>query len=92
MRNQRQGVRSTKKVKAPATESSPVEKDKNTAAKTPEAPPPPVEKIKDIFLYVYDPRDTLCTDQTGKFGQGCGNNHQVVGVDIESNSIWAKPV
>ena len=94
MRNQRQGVRSTRKVKAPATESTQVVKDKSntttaSAAETPEETPPSVEKKKDIFLYVYDPRNTLYTDQTGKFGQcsGRGNNYQEVGVKIDSNSI-----
>ena len=94
MRNQRQGVRSTGKFKAPVTEATKVGNDESStnavsAAKTTEQTLPSIEK-KDIFIYVYDPRDTLYTDQTGKFGQcsGRSNNYQMVGVEIDSNSIW----
>ena len=55
---------------------------------------PPIEKKKDILLYFYDPRETFYTDLTGKFSQcsSRGNNYQLVGVDIDSKSIWIEPV
>ena len=47
-----------------------------------------------MFIYVYDPKETVFTDQTRKFPQcyGRGNNYQVVYFDIDSNSTWIESV
>ena len=105
-RNQRQGVRSTnrKSSSAPAAPATPAP----PAAATPEPGPadaagaanadedisPPIEKKKDILLYFYDPRENFYTELTGKFSQcsSLGNNYQLIGVDIDSNSIWVERV
>ena len=61
MRTQRQGVRSTKN-RRPAEAQTPYE-----ANPAEEPTEPPILKKKDIFIAVYSPRDTMYTDQTGKF-------------------------
>ena len=76
MRNQRQGVRSTKtKVTAPTT--------------TPETPAP---TDNDVFVKVYDTQNTIFTDQTGKFPHlsSRGNRYQMILYHVASNSIWVE--
>ena len=70
MRGKRQGERSTKeKVTAPeavATQQS--IKQINSGSFSQKDPiHVPFDKKKDIFIAVYKPRDTIYTDQTGKF-------------------------
>ena len=54
----------------------------------------PFEKIKDIFIAMYKPRDTIYTDQTGKFlhTSSRGHNYQMANHKIDGNSTWIKPM
>ena len=79
MRTQRLGVRSTNAtaqkavpLSAAQTGDSPPNKTENS--EEPEAAPIP--KRKEIFIALYKTRDTIYTDQTGKFSHTCsrGNN------------------
>ena len=49
-------------------------------------------KKKDIFIAVYKTRETIFTDQTGKFPQALsqGNNYQMVIHEIDRNSTWVE--
>eukprot|EP00804_Cyclotella_cryptica_P026876 CCRYP_017593-RA/>CCRYP_017593-RA protein AED:0.20 eAED:0.21 QI:0/0/0/1/1/1/3/0/940 len=79
MRSQRQGVRSTKTtLRAPS----------NTPSLT--APSLPNH---DIYIKTYDTRDTVYTDQMGKFPHASsrGNRYQMILYHIDSNSIWVEP-
>lgn len=73
MRNQRQGVRSTK-CKAPAPPTT-----QKFAA--------PIDN--DIVVDVHDTNDTMFTDQTGKFPHlsRWGNRYQMVFYHVSSNSV-----
>ena len=53
----------------------------------------PLEKRKYLFIAVYKPRDTIYTDQTGKFPHTSsrGHNYQMVIHEINGNSTWVKP-
>ena len=89
MRNQRQGVRSTK-AKAPAEAGTLPGK----AEAGSDAGAVPIEKLNDVYIAVYSPRETMFTDQTGKFPftSSRGNNYQMVVHDIDSNSTWVEPM
>ena len=79
MRSQRQGVRSTKTtLQAPPTTSS------DTAPSLPH---------HNIYIKTYDTRDTVYTDQTGKFPHASsrGNRYQMILYHTDSNSIWVEP-
>ena len=43
---------------------------------------------------VYDPKETMYTDQTGKFPHvsSRGNKYMMVLTEIDSNSIWVEPM
>ena len=130
MRNQRQGVRSTKRALTtnisllPAGGSEAVENfndsptqaggaaqilrenfqfsqcDARGAAQIPAQPPSnlievtAIEKKKDVFIALYEPKATMFTDQTGRFPQQSshGNNYQMILHDIDSNSTWVEPM
>lgn len=83
MRNQRQGVRSTKNTR-PRTASEPV----------PAPEEPPIEKKRDIFIKTFEPRATLFTDQTGRFPQQSsrGNTYMMILYHVDSNSTWVEPM
>ena len=46
------------------------------------------------MVTIYNPKEAMHTDQTGKFPHRSsrGNNYQMVLIDIDSNSIWAEPM
>ena len=129
MRNQRQGVRSTKVKTSPATQTptpqkispittaaggaaqissapntqhpnppkiSPITESAGGAAQIPDVATetPAIEEKKDIFISTYKLRDTMFTDQTGKFPHSSsrGNNYQMVIHEIDSNSTWVEPM
>ena len=52
------------------------------------------QKIRDVYTKVYDVRNTVFSDQTGKFPTRSqrGNEYIIVLVDIYSNSILVKPL
>ena len=54
----------------------------------------PFDKEKDIFIAVYKPRETIYTDQTGKFPHTSsrGHNYQRVIHKIDGNSTWIEPM
>ena len=51
-------------------------------------------KVQDIYTKVYHVRDTIFTDQTGKFPQRsqAGNKYIMVMVDIDSSAILVEPI
>jgi hypothetical protein len=51
-------------------------------------------KVKDIYVKVYDVRDTVFTDQTGQFPtrSKAGNKYIMVMVDIDSSGILVEPI
>ena len=105
MRGQRQGVRSTKKRiktqdiqqcdKGGGYESR--SKNEETSAAPADAEEEPAEKQAkqhDIFVTTYDMRETMYTDQTGKFPyiSSRGNKYQMVLHELDSNSSWVEPM
>ena len=54
----------------------------------------PLDKKKDIFISVYKPRDTIYTDQTGKFQHNSrwGHNYQMAIHEIDRNSTCIEPM
>eukprot|EP00956_Cyclotella_meneghiniana_P017716 scaffold29109_cov56-Cyclotella_meneghiniana.AAC.5 len=80
MNQTRKNVRSTK------PKSTPFE-DPNTAQLR-------GKKVHDIFTKVYDPRETIFSDQTGKFPTQSqrGNKYIMVMVEIDSNAILVEPM
>ena len=95
MRLQRQGVRSTK-TKAPTREAAVNLGENGTArgASQIDIAPMPIVKKKDIFISIYNPRDTIYTDQTGKFPHASsrGYNYQMIIHKIDGNSTWVEPM
>ena len=53
-------------------------------------------KLQDIYTTVYDVRNTIFTDQTGKFPHCSlslsGNNYLMVLVEIDSSAILVEPI
>ena len=82
MKNQRQGVRSTKVIYPQKTQL-------NCEAKL-----HPQEKQRNVFLTVYDPKETIYTDQTGIFLHRyiLGNKYQMILHKIDGNSTWIEPM
>ncbi len=82
MRGQRQGVRSTKR-----TESTLVEDNKDLNA-------PPHDSKRDILITVYNLRNTMYTDQTGKFPHisSLGNQYIMILHNVDSNLLWAEAI
>ena len=95
MRLQRQGVRSTK-TKAPTQEVAVNLGGNGTAggAAQIDIAPVPIVKKKDIFISIYNPRDTIYTDQTGKFPHASsrGYNYHMIIHKIDGNSTWVEPM
>ena len=92
MCNHRQGVRPTRRRQA--RQSS---KYKNCTLKTdrksaPEDPVEPIEKKQDIFIDVYETKDTMYTDQTGKFPVRYSREqqYQLVAHHLDSNWFLVK--
>eukprot|EP00804_Cyclotella_cryptica_P002761 CCRYP_009625-RA/>CCRYP_009625-RA protein AED:0.25 eAED:0.25 QI:0/0/0/1/0/0/4/0/596 len=51
-------------------------------------------KLRDVYTHVYDTRDTIFSDQTGKFPHrsSSGNHYLMVMVDIDSSAILVEPI
>ncbi|KAL7484145.1 hypothetical protein ACHAW6_009789 [Cyclotella cf. meneghiniana] len=51
-------------------------------------------KLRDVFTHVYDTRNTIFSDQTGKFPHRLlsGNYYLMVMVDIDSSAILVEPI
>ena len=95
MHNQRQGVQSTKSRQA--GQSSKYKRgDQETdesAAQIPSGDTHEViEKKQDIFIALYDPKDTMYTNQRGEFlvSSSQGQQYQVVSHHIHSNCTLAE--
>ena len=80
MRNLQLGVRSTK--------------TKQTSAPPLAASPLPSTPVKAVFITINEPRETIFTDQTGKFTirSSRGNQYQMIVHDIDSSSSWIGPM
>ena len=84
MKGERQGLRSTsewtQKVKALKAE---LKKKKFV-------PQEPIKKEHDIFIKVIDLKETIYTDQTGKFPylSSKGNRYVMVGIHVDANYIF----
>ena len=99
MRNQRQGVHSTKQrihteivpTEAAATSSC---EPSAIAADLPFPIYKPDLKQHDISVATYDPKSTIYTDQTGQFPQRSsrGNKYQMLLHNIDSNSTCVDPI
>jgi hypothetical protein len=78
MRNQGQGVRSTKKKPLDAFPDTPAI--------------PPHEIKRDIFIHIYELKKTVYSNQTGCFPQvsSLGNKYIMTILDVDSNSSWAE--
>ena len=76
MKNQRQGVRSTKiKIPAPSTTQQLTTPTEN-----------------DLMVDIHDTQETMYTDQKGKFPHlsSQGNRYQMILYHVASNSIWVE--
>jgi hypothetical protein len=52
------------------------------------------KKMRDVYILVYDTRETMFTDQTGQFPTRSqrGNKYIMVMVEIDSNAILVEPM
>ena len=97
MRMQCQGVRSTKSA---AHQAVPLSADQtgdsqpNKTSHSEELESAPIPKRKDIIIALYKTRDTIYTDQNGKFPHTLiqVNNYQMVIHKIDGNSTWVEPM
>ncbi len=80
MQGQRQGVRSTKR------KESTLAKDNNDLVM------PPHDSKRDVLIMVYNLKNTVYTNQTGKFPHisSLGNQYIMILHDVDSNSSWAE--
>ncbi|KAL7502326.1 hypothetical protein ACHAXN_000445, partial [Cyclotella atomus] len=80
MNQMRKNVRSTKAKPQPFEESN------TTTLRN--------KKVQDVYVKTYDVRDTIYSDQTGKYPtqSKSGNNYIMVMVDIDSNAILVEPM
>ena len=95
MRNQRQGVHSTKNPKhttvVPTEAASTSTRDPSASASD---LPLPISKPdlnqSGIFVMIYEPKATIYTDKTGQLPQcySRGNKYQMLLHDMDSNSTW----
>ena len=85
MKQQMQGVRSTKARDANSTPAAP---------ETPSDPPEPKTCHNDVYVKVWDTKEKVYTDQTGKFPfqSVSGNRYLMVMVEVDSNYIDAQPM
>ena len=53
-----------------------------------------LSKQKDIFISLYNPHDTIYTNQTGKFPHASsrGYHYQMIVHKIDGNSTWVEPM
>jgi hypothetical protein len=79
---QHQGVQSTKK-----TESTLAKDDKDLDA-------PPHNSKRDVLITVYNLRNMMYTDQTGKFPyiSSLGNQYIMILHNVDSNLLWAEAI
>jgi hypothetical protein len=82
MQGQRQGVRSTKRTKSTLAKD---DKDLNA---------PPQNSKRDVLITVYNLRNMMYTDQTGKFLHisSLGNQYIMILHDVDSNLSWAEAI
>ena len=69
-------------------------KNKPPLALSPTPPAIPTLPTKDVFVTVYNPRETIFTYQTSKFilhSSRC-NQYQMIVHDIDSSSSWIEPM
>ena len=80
MKGQRQGVRSTKQIEPTETEH-----DESYVAL-------PHDSKRDVLIIVYNLKNTMYTDQTGKFPHisSLGNQYIMILHDVDINSSWAQ--
>ena len=80
MNQTRKNVRSTK------PKPTPLEVPNNTTLQG--------KKVRDVFLKIYDVRNTVFSDQTGRFPttSQSGNKYIMVMVEIDSNAILVEPL
>ena len=54
----------------------------------------PIKKENDILIEVYEPKENMYTDQTGKFPHvlSQGNMYMILLTHIDSGSIWVEPM
>jgi hypothetical protein len=69
------------------TESTLAKEDKDLDA-------PPYNSKRDILIMVYNLRNTMYTDQTGKFPHisSLVNQYIMILHDVDSNSLWAEAI
>jgi hypothetical protein len=55
---------------------------------------PPHDSKRDILITVYNLRNMMYTDQTGKFPHisSLGNQYIMILHDVDSNSLWAEAI
>ena len=98
MRGQRQWVRSTKSKKndkpkrIQTTSEEEKESEKLQGENTRNTQP--IKNESDILIEVYSTKDTMYTDQTGKFlhVSSQGNRYMMVLAHIDSDLIWVEPM
>ncbi len=80
MKQQRQGFRSTKAEDVNSTPAAP---------ETPSDPPEPKTRHNDVYVKVWDVKEKIFTEQTGKspYQSTSGNRYLIVMVEIDSNYI-----
>ena len=80
MKQARQGVRSTQNQEPEGEEASPTEE--------------PKKKHKDVYCKVWEPKEKIFTDQTGKFPYQSveGHRYMMIMVEVDSNYIDVEPI
>ena len=86
MRTQRKGVQSTKNHRPAKSQTLDDTKPTEEPMQT------PIIKKQDIFIEIYSPRNTIYTDQTGKFSHSSsrGSRYQMIIHDIDGSSTWVE--
>ena len=98
MRDQHQGVRSTKSEKNDKSQRiQTTSGDENESKKLQGEDTrntQPIKKESDILIEVYSPKETMYTDKTGKVPHvsSQGNRYMMVLAHIDSDSIWVEPM
>ena len=90
MKQQRQGVRSTKPKPVQSTEGEVTEDRQTMSILTTAAQ----KKQKDIYVKVWDAQDKVYTDQSGKFPVQSSKGHKyvMVMVEVDANYIDVEPM
>ena len=94
MKTQPQGARPTNRRDADYIELHPLADAESSQPSGDERLGTPFLKKRDILIKVYDPRDTISTDQTGRFPDWSsrGNSYQMVLHELDGNSTWVEPM